>query len=71
MEDALGKTFDLTAIVIFLFVALRPDWSVKLLSYGKASASDIGRIELLAVRYLGAFCAASLYIYLAHSFFDK
>jgi hypothetical protein len=32
MEDALGKTFELIAMVIFLFAALRIDWSVKLLS---------------------------------------
>jgi hypothetical protein len=69
MEDALGKTFDLTAMVTFLFVALRIDWSVKLLSYGKKSVSDFGHTELLVTRLLSAFCALGLFIYLIDLFF--
>jgi len=68
MEDAFGKTFQLTALVIFLFFALRPDWSIKLLSYGTADAGKINNSVLLSMRLLSAFCACGIFIYLVATF---
>jgi hypothetical protein len=69
MEDAFGKTFELFGMVIFIFFALRPDWSIKLLSYGKATVEEVSSSTLLVLRSLAAFCACGLFMYLASSFF--
>jgi hypothetical protein len=70
VDDALGRIFDLTAMVAFLFVALRFDWTIKLLSYGKAHEEDFSKPTRSIMRLLAAFCALSLFAYLVKSIFD-
>jgi hypothetical protein len=70
-DDAIGKTFELFSLVIFLFVALRPDWSFKILSYGKSGVHEIAPRALLIVRSLSAFCAVGMFLELATSFFKS
>jgi hypothetical protein len=70
-EDAIGKTFELAALAIFLFFTLRPDWSIKILSYGKADVHDMGRSGLLVMRSLAIFCTLGLFVDLVRSFFKN
>lgn len=54
--DSIDTVFLLVAIVVFLVVALRSDWFIKVASYGRRSIRDLSGFEsrlLFTMRIMG------------------
>lgn len=51
-SDPANRVFLLIAIVVFLLVALRPDWFIKIASYGRRGIGDLSGIQIRVLRIM-------------------
>lgn len=63
-DDPIGRGLLLLAVIVFAFVARRPEWAIKVLSYGRYGLRDINGSLLRATRIVTAVSAISGAAYL-------
>lgn len=67
-SDPIGRVFLLAAIVIFLYFFAQPDRSIRILSYGKYSKTDIDSRIVLITRTIAILAALWGLFYLGRLF---
>lgn len=66
-DDPIGKGLLLLIIVVGFLVAWRPEWFVRVLSFGRSEVRDINRIVLLTTRIIALVSAIYGVAYLVWS----
>ncbi len=56
-NDPITRIFFGFAIIVFAIFSLRPDWSIRLLSYGRNGIQDVNPSLVLTVRAVAGFAA--------------
>jgi hypothetical protein len=51
-DDPVGRVFLLILIVVFLLIALRPDWFIKIASYGRRGIGDLNGFQIRVLRLM-------------------
>lgn len=63
-DDQIGRGLLMLAVIVFSLVALRPDWCIKVLSYGRYDLRDINSSLLRVTRIVTAVSAVWGAVYL-------
>jgi hypothetical protein len=64
-NDPVGRIFLLVVIVVFSLVALRPEWAIKILSYGTRDISHVNGSLVRVTRIITGVSALWGAVYLA------
>jgi len=56
-NDPVGRVFLLVAVVVFVVLSIWPNWSIKVLSYGRYGVQDVNSSLLFAVRIIAGLSA--------------
>jgi len=63
-DDPIGRWLILLIVVVGFLFALRPDWIIRVLSFGKSDVRDVKSSVLFAIRIISIISAAYGAIYL-------
>ena len=63
-DDPIGRWLLLLIVVVGLLFALRPEWVIKVLSFGKSGIQDVNSSILFAIRIISVASATYGAIYL-------
>ncbi len=56
-DDLIGRMFLVVSVLAFTLFALRPDFAIKMLSYGRMGVGDVSPFLLRVVQAIAAFSA--------------
>ncbi len=70
-DDPIGRWLLLVAVIVFSLVAFRPDWFIRVLSYGRHGFRDVNGALLRVTRIVAAVSAIWGAVYLTWNFIRK